>query len=148
MFSINDLDETLRFEVARTLRTNRPFCLLCIRAQRPNEEKMLDWHMIELNKALLDAIREIDRTFQTSPNEITVILMETPLSVAAKVAQRVIRAAIGSSVLREIMPRIYVGVAEFPSSANNAHTLFDLARKASEAAKQSGANDIEIVVAR
>ncbi len=137
-------------ELARAQRFNRPVSLLMLdidHFKRVNDtygHQAGDAVLRGLSELLGRQARSIDRVCRYGGEEITVILPEIDLEIAAKVAER-LRAAVEAHLFdintgEPLRITVSIGVASFPAHADNTQALMAAADVALYAAKQNGRN--------
>lgn len=98
----------------------------------------------EIANTIQKTIRHVDIPARYGGEEFTVVLPETSASNALIIAERLrkriseIEVPVGSDTI--IRPTVSVGLAEFPSAAEDIKTLIDYADKALYASKTNGKN--------
>lgn len=137
-------------ELARAQRFKRPVSLLMLdidRFKRVNDtygHQAGDAVLKGLSELLGREARAIDHVCRYGGEEITIILPEIDLEVAADVAER-LRAAVEAQPFDADAPlriTVSIGVASFSAHANNVQALVEAADAAMYIAKQTGRNRI------
>lgn len=141
-------ERQLKREAARTLRFNRPFCLLLVdidHFKRVNDNfghEAGDDALRQLSKVLQFGTRGIDTVARIGGEEFALILTETNFSGGIEVAER-LRAAISEMDVQGVgRVTASFGVAEFPSSTGDPRELVNVADTAMYEAKRQGRNRV------
>lgn len=142
-------ERQLEREVARTLRYDRPFCLLLLdidRFKNVNDtygHEAGDEAIRRLANVLQAGTRGIDTAARIGGEEFAVILTETDFDGGLEVAER-LRLAIKAAEIRGVGHlTASFGVAEFPLSAQTGRELFIVADAALYEAKRHGRDRVE-----
>jgi diguanylate cyclase (GGDEF)-like protein len=141
-------ERQLEREIARSLRFDRPFCLLLLDIDRFKEVNDSHGHdagdeaIRQLAKVLQAGTRGIDTAARIGGEEFAVILTETEFKGGLEVAER-LRLAIKNAEI-PLVGNITAsfGIAEFPLSAQTARELMGTADAALYEAKRKGRNRI------
>lgn len=139
-------------ELVRARWVDRPASLLLLdidhfkRVNDTHGRRAGDAVLKRLSELLIREARAIDRVCRYGGEEITVILPESDLEAAAHMAERM-RAAVeaqpfGIETGASISITVSIGVASFPTHADNAQALVAAADAAMYAAKQGGRNQV------
>ncbi len=141
-------ERQLKREAARTLRFDRPFCLLLLdidHFKNVNDSfghEAGDDAIRQLAKALQSGTRGIDTVARIGGEEFAIILTETSFSGGMDVAER-LRAAISEMVIPGVgQITASFGVAEFPLSTGDARELLNVTDIAMYEAKRRGRNRV------
>jgi two-component system, cell cycle response regulator len=142
-------ERQLEREVARTLRYDRPFCLLLLdidRFKMVNDtygHEAGDEAIRRLANVLQAGTRGIDTAARIGGEEFAVILTETDFDGGLEVAER-LRLAIKAAAIEGVGNlTASFGVAEFPMSAQTGRELFTVADAALYEAKRQGRDRVE-----
>ena len=148
------LELTLRKEIDRAQRFNRPLSLLMIDIDHFKRVNDLCGHqrgdevLVDLTRRVLDSIRtQIDTLARYGGEEFVVVLPETPEEGARVVAEK-IRSAVrdhsfASDTGPDVSTTVSVGVASFPEDGKTAQELLHAADLAMYRAKQAGRDRVE-----
>lgn len=149
-------ERQLKRETARTLRYNRPFCLLLLdidHFKRVNDtfgHEAGDEAIKQLSKVLQSGTRGIDTVARIGGEEFALLLTETTFAVGLEVAER-LRAAIEEMSIPSVGNiTASFGVVEFPLGTDDPRELFNVADVALYEAKRRGrncvvpANDVQL----
>ena len=139
-------------EIARAQRFKRPLSLLLLdvdhfkRVNDTHGHPAGDAVLRGLGELLIRQARAIDHVCRYGGEEITVILPETDLDAAARFAER-LRAAVEAQPFdvdtgAPLRMTVSIGVASWPTHADNAQALVAAADAALYAAKQRGRNRV------
>lgn len=142
-------ERQLEREVARTLRYDRPFCLILLdidRFKTVNDtygHEAGDEAIRRLANVLQAGTRGIDTAARIGGEEFAVILTETDFDGGFEVAER-LRLAIKAAAIEGVGHlTASFGVAEFPMSAQTGRELFTVADAALYEAKRQGRDRVE-----
>src|SRR3954468_23099422 len=139
-------EETMKAEVERAKRTQRPLCLLV--CDLDHFKLVNDRHghptgdaaLVRMGQLLSASRREIDPVARTGGEEFAVILPETDGQEGYVVAER-LREAVEDAFIEEAIPlTMSIGVASYPNQGHEPDTLIAAADQALYAAKELGRN--------
>jgi diguanylate cyclase (GGDEF)-like protein/putative nucleotidyltransferase with HDIG domain len=139
-------EETMKAEVERAKRTQRPMCLLVCdldhfklvndRFGHPTGDSAL----VRVGQLLSATRREIDPVARTGGEEFALILPETGSPEGYVVAER-LRLAVKDAFAEEAVPlTVSIGVASYPDEGQDPDALIGAADQALYAAKEMGRN--------
>jgi diguanylate cyclase (GGDEF)-like protein/putative nucleotidyltransferase with HDIG domain len=139
-------EETMKAEVERAKRTQRPLCLLV--CDLDHFKLVNDRHghptgdaaLVRMGQLLSASRREIDPVARTGGEEFALILPETDAQEGYVVAER-LRLAVEEAFAEETVPlTMSIGVASFPAQGSDPDELFAAGDQALYAAKEMGRN--------
>lgn len=143
------LMETLEKEARRAKRNGRPFALLMIDVDHFKQFNDAFGHLAgdevlkRLATVLLASIRGADYAARYGGEEFTVVLPETPMEGALKLAER-IRERMAEEAFRDKGSRVTlsIGLGEFPSDGDTPEAVIERADGALYRAKEWGRNRV------
>jgi len=143
--------ERFNEEVGRCKKFKHPFSFLMVDIDHFKEFNDRYGHLVgdvvlqEVTKTIKDSIRQIDLIGRYGGEEISVILTETDKDQARFAAERIRRAIEAKQIKaydEELKATISIGVATYPTDANDAKSLIERADQALYLAKEAGRNRI------
>ncbi len=140
----------LREEIQRTDRNGRPTALLMIdldNFKKVNDRfghAVGDYVLRQVARVLTSNARASDLVFRYGGEELTVILPETPLVEAARVAERLREAVEKRNDKPGPAVTISLGVASYPEATDSSDALIVAADAAMYAAKHAGKNCVRV----
>jgi diguanylate cyclase (GGDEF)-like protein len=151
-FNARYLHQAIEHEVQRAERSGRPLCILFLDLDRFKLVNDRYGHLVgsetlrQLARVLSGCVRQVDTLARYGGDEFTIVLVDTDLSAALAVAER-IRRTVGETLFeggrdRPIRLSISIGVSAYPQHGRSREALLDTADKAMYRAKSLGRNRV------
>lgn len=147
LYNRRHLMGTLASEVQRSRRLKRPFSVLLADVDRFKQYNDAHGHLagdaalVKIAEILRNMTRGVDCVARYGGEEFLVVLLETTITTAATVAER-IRARVAAELLQGGRTTVSIGVAECPAHGDTPEDLIASADAAMYQAKNGGRNRV------